>query len=249
MLPHKHRVSFPTGELQIRKKSAHIYTPTQGWGKNSDKGETKGKGKSKSVHAVDIAAAAVSICEARGALAAETAGIALPASDETDAYPKSDTRSWLMDTGCKHDLTTRDATPFCQIGVITQAQFPVLLSTANDLVSSDVVVPQQIGAFGVNAEPYVLDQPPDVLPTGRRCVQDGYSFQWLPHSLAPALKCPNGKVVKLVSRDFCPYLDDCEPKRALDSSTSSCPDTTQREPTTHRRCYLRRQGQYQRRVE
>ena len=42
-----------------------------------------------------------------------------------------------------------------------------------------------MGAFGVSAEPYVLDQSPDVLSIGRRCVQDGYSLQWRPYSLAP----------------------------------------------------------------
>ena len=85
-----------------------------------------------------------------------------------------------MDTGCKHDLTTRDAIPYCQIGMIAKAELPVLLSTANDIISSDMVVPQQIGALGVNAETYVFDQSPDVLSIDRLCVQDGYSFQWLP---------------------------------------------------------------------
>ena len=70
----------------------------------------------------------------------------MPASDGIDEFPRADIRSWLMDTGCKHDLTTRDAIPFCQIGMITKAKYPVLLSTANDIVSSDMVVPQQIGS-------------------------------------------------------------------------------------------------------
>ena len=41
----------------------------------------------------------------------QLAGIALPASDEIEEFPRSDIRSRLMDTGCKHDLTTRDAIP------------------------------------------------------------------------------------------------------------------------------------------
>ncbi len=96
----------------------------------------------------------------------------------------------------------------------------MLLSTANDISSSDMVVPQQIGALGVNAEPYVLDQSPDVYSIGRRCVQDGHSFQWLPYSLAPALRCPTGKVVKQVSRGCCPHLDDYEPaERSFEDPT------------------------------
>ena len=70
-----------------------------------------------------------------------------------------------MDTGCKHDLTTRDALPLCQAGMITEAKHTVPLSIANDIVSSDMVVPQQIGALGCDAEPYAFDQSPDVLFT------------------------------------------------------------------------------------
>ena len=108
---------------------------------------------------MDSAVAAISICEGNG----DRTGVALAASDETDDFPKNNIRSWLMDTGCKHDLTTRDAIPYCQLGIITKSQSPVLLSTANDIISIDLTVPQQIGALGVNAEPYVLDQSLDVL--------------------------------------------------------------------------------------
>ncbi len=206
--------------MQVRRQCTDPHA-SPGEGKKGDKGKQTKKGKSKSVPAVDIAAAAVSICEGRGALTADTAGIALPASDETDDYPKSDIRSWLMDTGCKHDLTTRDAIPLCQLGVITNATIPVLLSTANDIISSYLVVPQQTGALGCDAEPYVLDQSPDVLSIGRRCVQDGYSFQWLPYSLAPTLRCPTGKVIKVVSRVGCPYLDYDDPNARSISSTAA----------------------------
>ena len=105
-----------------------------------------------------------------------------------------------------------------------QAEFPVLLNTANDTIGCDMIVPQQIGAFGVYAEPYVLAQSPEVLSIRRRCVQDGYSFQWLPYSLAPTLKCPSGIIVKLVSRDCCPYLDDDEPDRRSVAAPAVIPD-------------------------
>ena len=53
--------------------------------------------------------------------------------------------------------------PTCQIDLITNAKHPVLLSTANDLVGSDKIVPQLIGELGGVAEPYVSEQSPDVL--------------------------------------------------------------------------------------
>ena len=104
----------------------------------------------------------------------------------------------------------------------------MLLSIANDIISSGLVVPQQTGALGVNAEPYVLDQSPDVLSIGRRCVQDGYSFQWLPYSLAPTLKCPDGRIIKFVSRDCCPYSEDFEPHER----SVAAPAVVQTRPTT-----------------
>ena len=85
-----------------------------------------------------------------------------------------------MDTGCKHDLTTRAVLPYGKIDFITTAEIPILLATANNLVNGEKVVQQQIGELGETAEPYVLDSTPDVLSIGRRCVEQGYSFQWLP---------------------------------------------------------------------
>ena len=105
-----------------------------------------------------------------------------------------------MAYGYKHDLTTRSALPAWQFDMITRANIPIQLSTANDLISSDKIAPQQIGEPGEVAEPYVLDQSPDVLSIGRRCVQKGHSFNWPPYSLKPALAGPSGQIVALVSR-------------------------------------------------
>ena len=70
--------------------------------------------------------------------------------------------------------------PYGQIDFITTAGIPILLATANNSVNGDKVVQQQIGKLGEAAEPYVLDSTPDVLSIGRRCVEEGYSFEWLP---------------------------------------------------------------------
>ena len=82
--------------------------------------------------------------------------MALPSSENYDADEfavRANVRSWLMDTGCKHDLTTRAAIPACQIDLITRAKNPILLNTASDLISIDKVVPRQFGELGETAEP------------------------------------------------------------------------------------------------
>ena len=87
--------------------------------------------------------------------------VALAAS--TDYGPTGNCRSWLLDTGCKFDLTTRASVPPCLQGSIMKATVSITLSTANDLVSGDMVVRQQIKEFNEVAEPYILDSTPDVL--------------------------------------------------------------------------------------
>ena len=58
-----------------------------------------------------------------------------------------------MDTGCKHDLTTRAAIPANQVELISRAKNPVLLSVANELISIDKTVPPHIGELVEIAEP------------------------------------------------------------------------------------------------
>ena len=84
---------------------------------NIGKGNGNGRGKGS-------IAPVASICEGKGTLDPQTVGVALPASGGHHDLPRADIRSWLMDTGCKHDLTTRDSIPYCQIGMIEQAQIP-----------------------------------------------------------------------------------------------------------------------------
>src|SRR5665648_793356 len=136
-------------------------------------------------------------------------GTALAAAYDYD--PSNQVRSWLMDTGCKYDLTTRASVPPNHQDLITDALIPLTLSTANGLVSCTQVVGTQIGGFEEVAEPYLLDATPDVLSIGRRCVEDGCEFHWGPFSLLPTRTTAKGTVVKLISRDCCPYLDDFEP--------------------------------------
>jgi hypothetical protein len=64
--------------------------------------------------------------------------------DADDFAPKENIRSWLMDTGCKHDLTTRAAVPTCQVELTQYAKQtsfaqPVTWSTATRQCRSKLV--------------------------------------------------------------------------------------------------------------
>ena len=119
-------------------------------------GKGKGKGKKPAVAAV-----AVSILRdttpSRG-----PGSVALAAA--TTSAPAENRRSWLLDTGCKFDLTTTSSVHLHQRDSIFKAPMPIMLATANDLVNGDRVVEQQIGAFGEVAVPYILDSTPMSYP-------------------------------------------------------------------------------------
>ncbi len=137
-------------------------------------------------------------------------GVALAASNY-ELGIKDNYRAWLLDTGCKYDLTTRASVPLHQHNRIYRAPVPIILATANGLSSGEKSCNNTFGELGEVAEPYILDNTPDVLSIGRRCVEDGYSFNWKLYSLHPTITTPDGRVVQLISRDCVPCLDDFEP--------------------------------------
>mgnify|MGYP003327510338 CR=1 FL=1 len=52
------------------------------------------------------------------------------------------------------------------------------LETPNGDVVANQVTTVQIDKLGENVEPYALDDSPDVLSIGRRCLKHGYGFHW-----------------------------------------------------------------------
>ena len=114
-----------------------------------------------------MAAVAVSIL--RGTTPARGPGSVALAAAAT-SFPVANRRSWLMDTGCRFDLTTSIAIPHNQRSSIYKAPMPIRLSTANDLALGEEAVDQQIGMLGVVAVSYVLAASPDVHTIGRRFV-------------------------------------------------------------------------------
>ncbi len=108
-----------------------------------------------------------------------------------------------MDTGCKHGLTTRDAIPLCQVGMITKARNPVLFSSALQATSSAVTwwYPNRSAHSDVTQNhTFSTNHPTSYLLVDGVAKTDRAS-SGCPYSLAPTLRCPTGKVVKLVPRD------------------------------------------------
>ena len=56
-------------------------------------------------------------------------------------------------------------------------------------------------------EPLVMDDTPDVISIGWRCVELGWSFWWPPVSLHPVLTPPQGKAIVCNVRGHILYID------------------------------------------
>ena len=56
-------------------------------------------------------------------------------------------------------------------------------------------------------EPLVMDETPDVISIGWRCVELGWSFWWPPFSLHPILSPPGAKDIVCNVRGHIPYID------------------------------------------
>ena len=70
------------------------------------------------------------------------------------------------------------------------------------------VVNMQTEGIREHIQPYHLENSPDVLTVGRRCLEHGYGFHWNPFSTRPYYVTPDGDLVEHEVLDYVPYLPD-----------------------------------------
>ena len=102
-------------------------------------------------------------------------GCSAPKREEE--FMKKPARWWLQDTGSPYDFARGDTLPDY---VKTGKKAKIEVETANGLAESDKCAYFQIPAFEENMDPYKMEDCPDVMTVGRRCVEEGYGFVWLP---------------------------------------------------------------------
>ena len=86
---------------------------------------------------------------------------------------------WILDTGSGHDLV--DEKQVSSISSIHYRKANATLQTAGGKVHVEWEVPMQVEELDEDIVPSVLKSTPAVLSLGKRCMQDGYAFEWLPH--------------------------------------------------------------------
>ena len=133
-------------------------------------------------------------------LAARSRGVALPGQPPT--APK--VKWWLMDTGCGFDLVDHGVTAKLKRHV-RPVDERLLLNTANGELEVRKQIDLKIPELGEQVTALVLPSTPSVLSIGKRCMREGYHFEWKPYS-PPTLITPSGLVIELVVEEDVPYL-------------------------------------------
>ena len=120
-------------------------------------------------------------------------------------YPCPEIKEWLMDTGSGHDLI--DAATAAKFRKwIRQASKTFKLQTAGGIRKVDEEIPFHVAHLGDNAAALILPSTPAVLTIGRRCVEEGYHFEWPAFSSSPFMIAPDGKLIRLFVRGYVPYV-------------------------------------------
>jgi len=134
-------------------------------------------------------------------------------------------RMWLCDTGCPFDLASKQ-----RLGKLKQfiepAECTQYLDTANGRLEVSEAIHMQIPSLCENVCPLVLEDTPDVLTIGRRCVKQGFGFYWPPYSTEPFFEIPEergGGICVLESIDDVPYLADDLNSPEWDGSPAAAP--------------------------
>ena len=132
-----------------------------------------------------------------------------------DEVPPESVRRWLCDTGCMFDLVSRDTVNTDPDCILEAVEDPEELYTANGPVKADTTGVIPVYKFSDYIEPFVLDDTPDVMSIGTRCVDKGYEFHWPAFDKYPYFVTPGGQKVYLTVVDSVPYLYDEKAPKAI----------------------------------
>ena len=123
------------------------------------------------------------------------------------ATPARGTKSWLVDSGSDLDLISSGDMSAVNATNKRKADESVRLTTANGNIVGTDVVDVNVKGMTESCSPYVLPNTPAVLSLGKRCMEEGYGFIWIPGK-EPMLLRPDDQVVKLKLEGLVPVLDD-----------------------------------------
>jgi hypothetical protein len=99
-----------------------------------------------------------------------------------------DAGEWLMDTGSGVDIVSRASVAGCKRFVTKNSG--ITLMTANGELDASDEIEVYIKCVDTHVRLLVLDDSPNVLSTGKLCVDQGWGFLWHPFSKTPYMTKP-----------------------------------------------------------
>merc|ERR1711873_202076 len=90
--------------------------------------------------------------------------------------------SWILDSGSGHDIVDRQHV-MNERNKWQRLPNVVHLTTAGGKTAGGYSVAVRVEPLQENVEAMILEHSPDVLSLGRRCMEEGFAFNWSPYSL------------------------------------------------------------------
>jgi hypothetical protein len=136
-----------------------------------------------------------------------TPSTAMSVGRASDSNGSINADEWLMDTGSGVDIVSRASVAGCKRFVTKNAG--ITLMTANGELDASDEIEVYIKCVDTHVRLLVLDDSPNVLSTGKLCVDQGWGFHWHPFSKTPYMTKPgSGERVYMTVDQYCPYMKD-----------------------------------------
>ena len=127
---------------------------------------------------------------------------------------------WLMDTGSGHDLISdHDIPDWNRENMMEMCPRPGELHTANGVTLVINQVSMQIVNLKDDATALVLESTPAVLSISARCMEKGWSFEWMAGK-EPTMTSPSGHKIQLRLIRNVPYLVERLPAKSCQPTSS-----------------------------
>ena len=111
---------------------------------------------------------------------------------------------WLIDSGSALDLASERGVRHLG-GSNYELEQPVHLQTANGPSRARKAIEVTVPELDESIHPLVVASSPPLLSLGKRCMEDGYSFEWRA-GCAPVLTLPSGRKLALLVDVNCPFI-------------------------------------------
>ena len=99
---------------------------------------------------------------------------------------------WIADTGCGYDLLSYKWVDDADRKRLKNTADPLLFAGVGGTKAAKLKLLLRCPELGGTVEPLVMDDTPDVISIGWRCVELGWSFWWPPILTSPTADAPSG---------------------------------------------------------